>query len=273
MGNFLAQVFGGGSVTAPNLPTYDPSTASTQFQNQNFGAAENTANQMTSSMSAGNLNTALTGLGTIDPNAVAGIDEEQNLGNTLMSGSGSALPAWAKQYMNNAQMTGSESAIGRGVGAFSSNGQSGVNEYVGNNAMNLVNMGAGLANNASSQANGMVEQNMYRADPMAGLLSASQFMQAGMFNTQIQDQQAEDNTEVANYNANNSPLGNMTRTALQMLASLVGSKMGDSALGNSFSTSGNNQDGPQQGSSSGGSSGGSGGGGMDLSDAFSSIFA
>lgn len=257
----LSSVFGGGAQVAPQYSTLNPSTVQNQYLGQNFAGELNQSNNITQSASAGNLSTNLAGLNSFDPGAIQGINAEQNLGNTLMTGSSSALPAWATTYMNNAKMQGAQSAQNRGVGAFSGNGISGTNQYVGNNALQLVNMGAQFAGQASGQAQGITNANMYRNDPNNAVMSMPALSQIGEFNTGIQNEQANANTAVQNYNDNNSPWGNMTRTALQMVASLAGSYLGDSSLGNSFSTSGNGSGGPIQGASSG-SGGGSGGGGM-----------
>lgn len=231
MANLLASIFGGGSQVAPQLPTYNPETASTQFDAQDFSKAAGSANLLTNLTSTGNLATNMQGLNTLDPGAITGLQNEQALGNSLMSGTSGQLPAWARTYMNNASMQGSESAIGRGVGAFSDNAISGTNQFVGRNALDLVKFGTSLTNDASGQAQGIVNANMDRVNPMDGLLSAAQFQQAGEFNTQIGDQQATDNAAVTNYNNNNSPLGSAIRTGMQDLVYLAGSFLGSAGKG------------------------------------------
>lgn len=226
MSDLLASVFGGGSQQAPVLPTYDPSKVQGQFLSQDFAKNQAVSDSLTANTSKSNLSTNLTGLNTVDSGALAGINAQQQLGNTLLAGSGADLPAWAQAYLNTGQRKGAESAIGRGVGAFSGNGLSGVNQFLGNNAMNLVGFGSQLATGASNQAQGIVSSNMYRSDPMAGLLTPGQFMQAGEFNTGIQGQNAINATAAANYNANNSPLGSAIRTGLQDLTYLAGSFLG-----------------------------------------------
>lgn len=226
MGNLLASIFGGGSQTAPQYQQYDPTKAQSQFTAQNFGGELVAGNNITSTTSAGNLSTFLTGLNGVDSGAVKGINAEQQLGNTLLSGSGAALPQWAQTYLNNSKMQGAESSVNRGVGAFSANGQSGVNQYVGNNALNLVQLGAQFAGNASNQAGGIVNSNMYRFDPLNAIQSSGQIQQAGEFNTGVANEQANANAGVTNYNNNNSPMGNMFRTGLQDLSYLAGSFLG-----------------------------------------------
>lgn len=231
MADFLASIFGGGSQTAPDYKTYDPASAQKQFLSQDFNADQAISNNLTKNTSAANLGTFTSGLNTINPGALTGINAEQNLGNTLLTGSGAALPSWAKQYLNNAKMAGNENAIGRGVGAFSDNGISGVNQYVGNNAMSLVNFGSNLVNQASGSSTGIVNSNMYRTDPYAGLMTPGMFQQAGEFNTGIQNQQADANAAVSNWNNNNSPLGSAIRTGLQDLTYLAGSFLGSAGKG------------------------------------------
>jgi uncharacterized membrane protein YgcG len=263
-GSLLAQVFGGGSQVAPQLTTVNPNAAEAGFLGQNFSEIQNLSNSLTSNTSAANLATNLTGLNTVDPGALTGIQEEQTLGNGLLGDNASGLPAWAQQYMSTAAMSGNQAAIGRGVGAYSGNALSGVNQFLCENAMQLVGMGSQLANNASGEAQGIVNQNMYRQNPMDLMLNPGQFLQAGEMNTGILNQQAVDNAAVTNYNNNNSPLGNMLRTGLQMGASLLGSFLGDNGLGSSMNVS-NGTGGPMGGSyTSGGGGGGgsSGGGGM-----------
>lgn len=198
---------------------------------QNFGANQAVSNNLTKNTSAANLNTNLAGLNQVDSGALAGINDQQTLGNSLLSGSMNALPSWAKQYLNTGQRQASENAVGRGVGAFSDNAQSGINQYLGNNAMNLVGFGSQLASSASNQSQGIVNANMFRNDPNSGLLTPGQFMQAGEFNTGIQDQQANDNAAVTNYNNNNSPLGSAIKTGIQDLTYLAGSFLGSAGKG------------------------------------------
>lgn len=231
MADFLASIVGGGKQTAPQYQTYDPLKAQSQFLSQDFGKAQGISDNLTKNTSAANLGAFTTGLNQVDSGALAGINAEQNLGNTLLTGSGSALPAWARQYLNDAKMTGNESAIGRGVGAFSDNGISGVNQYVGNNAMNLVNLGAQFSNAASGQAGGIVNSNMYRNDPNSDLMTPGMFQQAGMFNTGIMNEQANANAAVSNYNRNNSPLGSAIRTGLSDITYLAGSFLGSHGMG------------------------------------------
>lgn len=231
MADLLASIFGGGSQQAPVMPTYDASTASKQYQSQDFGKAQQISNDLTKNTSANNLSTFLTGLNGVNSGAIAGLNERQDLGNSLLSGSGSGLPSWAKNYMNDALRQGSESAVGRGVGAFSNNGLSGVNEYVGNNALNLIGLGNQLSTGASQQAEGIVGQNMYRADPTAGLLTPGQFQQAGEFNTGILGQNVVNQTAAQNWNNNNSPMGAAIRTGLQDLTYLAGSFLGSAGKG------------------------------------------
>lgn len=257
MADLLASIFGGGSQTAPVMPTVNTGGIQQSFLGQNFGAAQSVSDAQTKNTSATNLATDITGLNTVDSGALSGINEEQTLGNNLLSGSASALPAWAKNSMNDALRIGSESAIGRGVGAFSNNGLSGVNEYVGNNALNLVNLGAGLANNASTQSQGIVNANMYRADPNMGLLSPGQFLQAGEFNAGIQGQNAQFAAAAQNFNNNNSPLGNAIRTGLSDITALAGSFLGSGA---SAMPAGNSGSGGGVSTLGGGSGGGAGGG-------------
>jgi len=232
MANLLASIFGGGSQQAPVMPTYNPATAQMGFLGQDFAKNQAVTNNLTANTSAANLSTNLAGLNSLDSGAVAGINEEQNLGNSILSGSTAGLPSWAQTYLNNGARQGAESAVGRGVGAFSSNGISGANQYMGNNVMNLLGFGSQLATGASNQAQGIVNANMYRADPMSGLLSPAQFQQAGEFNTGILGQNAVNSTAAANYNANNSPVGSMIRTGLQDLTYLAGSFLG--GMGNSM---------------------------------------
>lgn len=264
MSNFLASVFGGGSVQAPVMPTLNAGAIQGQYLGQNFSAAQNISNQQTQQTSQTNLNQNLAGLNQVNPGALQGLNQEASLGQGLLSDSASGLPAWAQTYLNNAQRQGDESAVGRGVGAFSGNGQSGVNQFLGNNAMNLVNQGANLTNSAFGQEQNLVNANMYRADPNSSLLTPGQFLQAGELNTGILGQNAVAQATATNFNNNNSPLGNLTRTGLSMLSSLAGSFLGDSSLGSSLSTSGNGGSGPIGGSYGGGGGVGGGGGGGGL---------
>lgn len=231
MADLLASIFGGGSQVAPQLPTFDPKKAQGAFLSQDFGKSQSISNDITKNTSAANLGAFTTGLNSIDSGALTGINAEQNLGNSLLAGNMDSLPDWAKSYLNTGQRMGAESAIGRGVGAFSDNGLSGVNQYKGNNALNLVGMGANLAERASLASTGIVNANMYRNDPWSTLMTPGQFQQAGEFNTGILDQQANDNAAVANYNNNNSPLGSAIRTGLQDLTYLAGSFLGSAGKG------------------------------------------
>lgn len=231
MADLLASIFGGGSQTAPQYQTYDPQSSVKSFLGQDFDSELKANNNVTATTSAGNLSTFLTGLNSVDSGAVQGINAEQTLGNNLLSGSASALPSWAKTYLDNSKMQGNESAIGRGVGAFSNNGISGVNQYVGNNALNLVNMGAQLSGSASTQASGIVNSNMYRSDPSNSMLTIPQLNQIGEFNVGVQNQQADANAAVDNWNRNNSPLGSMIRTAGNTIVTLAGDFLGGAGKG------------------------------------------
>lgn len=213
---------------APQLPTYNPATTQSQFLGQNFSGEQAASNAVTKNTSAANLTADTTGLNSIDAGALPGINAEENLGNSLLSGSLSGLPDWAKTSINNAQMQGAESAVGRGVGAFSGNGISGINEYMGNNALNLINTGAQLSSNASQQAQGIVGSTLYKNDPWNSMMSTSQIQQGDELNTQIGGQQATDNAAVTNWNNNNSPLGSAIRTGMQTLTYLAGSFLGGS---------------------------------------------
>lgn len=263
MAGLLSQVFGGGAVTAPTLPTYNPQSAETGFLAQNFGAAENQSNAMTSGTSAANLSSFTSGLDTVDPGALSGMNAEQTLGNTLLSGSMGALPSWAQQYLNVGQEQGAENAASRGVGAFSQNGQSGMNQFMGRNAMNLVNMGAGFANTAFGESTGIVNATKYQANPMDFLLTPGQFQQAGEFNTQIGDQQAQDNAAASNYNSNNSPAGAAIRTGLSDLVYLAGAYLSKGGAGNVPSQSSSTSS-SYDGGGSGGGGIGSGSGGISM---------
>jgi len=226
MASLLGDIFGGNPQTAPVMPTYNPLQASNLYNQQNFGKAQNESNQITTATSANNLATNITGLNTLDSGAITGINEEQNLGNTLLSGSTAALPSWARAYLNDGQRVASESAVGRGVGAFSDNGLSGANEFLGKNVMQLLGFGSQLASGASQEAQGIVGSNMYRSDPMAGLITAGQFQQAGEFNTQIEGENAVNATAASNYNATHSPVGSAIRVGLDTIATLAGDFLG-----------------------------------------------
>lgn len=228
MADLLASIFGGGSQVAPQLPTYNPQSAETGFLAQNFSAAQGKSNDMTAATSAANLSSFTSGLNSIDPGAISGMNSEQSIGNSLMNGNMGALPSWARQYLNLGQQEGNENSASRGVGAFSQNGMSGVNQYKGNNALNLVNMGANFSNNAFGQATGIVNATKYQANPMDFLLTPGQFEQGQEFNTSILDQQAIDNAAVTNWNNNNSPLGSAIKTGLQDVVYLAGSFLGGS---------------------------------------------
>ena len=256
----MAQVFGGGSQVAPQYSTLNPSTIQSQFLGQNFAGEQQASNNITANTSQANLSTNLAGLNQVDSGALQGINAEQNLGNSLLTGSASQLPGWAQTYLNKAQSTGAEGAVQRGVGSFSGTGISGINQFAGQNALQLVGMGANFANSASQQSQGIVNANMYRNDPNNSIMSIPELSQIGEFNTGIQNQQANANAGVTNANNNNSPWGNMIRTGLQTVGSLAGSFLGDSSLGSAFSTSGNGAAGPIQGNQSSGGSGGGGGG-------------
>lgn len=232
MANLLGQIFGGNPQTAPTLPTYDPASAETGFLGQNFGLAQQKSNDMTTATSAANLGSFTSNLNTVDPGALSGLNAEQTLGNNLLSGNTSALPSWAQQYLNLGQQQGNENAAARGVGAFSQNGISGVNQYKGNNAINLINLGANFANTAFGQSTGIVNATKYQANPMDFLLTPGQFQQGQEFNTQIQDQQAIDNAAVTNYNSSNSPLGSALRTGLSDLVYLAGAYLSKGGAGN-----------------------------------------
>lgn len=231
MANLLASIFGGGSQQAPTMPTYNMGQAESQYQGQNFAGEQSISNNLTANTSQANLSTFLGGLGQVDSGAITGINAEQHLGNNLLTGGTSALPSWAQNYLNQGQRQGSESAVGRGVGAFSGNGLSGVNQYEGNNALTLLGLGKSFADSASSQANGIVNSNMYRNDPNNQIFSPSMFQQAGEFNTGILGQNAVNATAAQNYNNNNSPLGSAIRTGLTDLTYLAGSFLGGAGKG------------------------------------------
>ena len=226
MADLLASIFGGGSQQAPVMPTLDLSKIEGQFLGQDWDKIQSISNNQTQQTSQNNLNTFLGGLNQVDSGAVAGINDRQNVGNSLLSGSSAGLPSWAQTYLNNGAREGAESAIGRGVGAFSGNGLAGVNQYMGNNAMQLIGVGNQLSSGASQEAEGLVNQNMYRSNPSSFMLDPSQILQAGEFNTSIQGQNAVNATAAENYNDNNSPLGSAIRTGMQTLTYLAGSFLG-----------------------------------------------
>lgn len=242
MANFLASVFGGGSQTAPKLQQYDPTEYQNMFLGQNFGQSQGISNGITANTSAANLDAYTTGLNKVDPSALAGINATNELGNNLLTGSLDSLPSWAQNYLNTGARKGAESAIGRGVGAFSANGLSGVNQYKGNNAIGLVQFGANLSNQASGQASNIVNSTLYKNDPWSTMMTPGQFQQTGMYNNQIENQQATYDTAVQNYNANNSPIGSAIRTGLQDLVYLAGSYL--SKGGNSPAPKQNNDSQP-----------------------------
>jgi len=258
--DLMASIFGGGSQTAPVLPTINPNAIAGQFLGQDFGKATNIANTMSTSVSNNNLSNDIAGINRVDSGALTGLNARQTLGNGLLSGDSSALPAWAQQYLNDGARQGAESAVGRGVGAFSSNGMSGVNQFMGNNALQLVGFGNQLSTGASQEAEAISGRSQQRFNPTDFLLNPGQFLQAGEFNAGIQGQNEIAKTTALNYNRNNSPLGNAFRTGLSMVASLAGSYLGDPSLGQAFSTSSNGASGPIGGSYGGGSGGGGGAG-------------
>lgn len=231
MADLLASIFGGGAQTAPDYKTYDPQSSVKSFLGQDFAGEQAASDATTKNTSAANLSTFLTGLNSVDAGVVQGISAEQNLGNTLLSGSASALPAWAKTYLDNGKMQGNENAQARGVGAFSDNGLSGVNQFQGTNALNLVNMGAQLSGQASQQASGIVGSTMYKNDPTNDMLTIPALNQIGEYNNSILNQQADADAAVNNWNSNNSPLGSMIRTAGQTVVYLAGSFLGSAGKG------------------------------------------
>lgn len=230
MADLLASIFGGGSVQAPVMPTLDVSQVGTQFANQDFSKIQGISDALTKNTSAANVGAYTSNLNTVDPGALQGLSAEQTLGNNLLSGSTSSLPSWAQAYLNKGTQQGAENAVGRGVGAFSANARSGVNQFQGNNALSLINLGSNLTNTAFGQANSIANATTFMNNPNQDMLTPGQFLQADQFNTQIQGQNAVNATAAANYNANNSPLGSAIRTGLSDLVYLAGSFLGGSGM-------------------------------------------
>lgn len=231
MAGLLAQIFGGGNVTAPVMPTVNPAQAGTDFANQNFGQIQGISDSLTKNTSAANVGAYTSGLNTVDSGALTGLNEEQDLGNNLLSGSASALPAWAQTYLNQGSTRAAEGAVGRGVGAFSSNALSGINQYKGNNALSLVQFGSQLSGDAFNKANSIAGATTFMNNPNNDLLSPTAFSQMEEFNTGIQGENATTAAAASNYNANNSPLGSTIRTGLQTLTYLAGSFLGSAGKG------------------------------------------
>lgn len=242
MANFLSQLFGGGKQEAPQYKTVSPSDISGQYFGQDFDKSIATQAKLTKGVSTNNLDTYKSLLSSIDPNALSNLQSKSNTASALLSGSTASLPSWLSTFMSNTQRQGAEGATARGLGTYSGAGTSAIRNYAGDRGMQLYELGSNLSDSTLSAAGNIANRAYSPYDVGNTLMSMGQLTQLNEFNTGIQNQQAEANAAVENYNESNSPWANLLKGITQIGATLGGKAIGsgifDSVKADSGSDSG-----------------------------------